>query len=220
MQSEQTWGDNPSGPMDAIVEKAQEMGQAVADTAQQFGQAAAQKAVEVKAAVVKRATAAKKAAVKRVNEMPAQANIGISVGVTGSGGLPVEVKASTARDAKLYIALVEGGVASQVSAGENKGGAGAKKAAKKAVKKARPAKKAKPAKKAPAKKAKPAKKSAKKATRKKGRRTTLYRSKGKKLYAVRDAKGHFKDIQTYKRAHTLDMKRKSKAEIAAKAKSK
>jgi hypothetical protein len=44
------------------------------------------------------------------------------------------------------------------------------------------------------------------------KRTTLRSSKGKKLYAVRDKKGRFKDIQTYKRAHTLDMKRKSKAE--------
>jgi len=41
-------------------------------------------------------------------------------------------------------------------------------------------------------------------------------SKGTKLYAVRDKKGKFKDIQTYQRAHTLDMKRKSKAELAAK----
>jgi hypothetical protein len=41
-------------------------------------------------------------------------------------------------------------------------------------------------------------------------------SKGTKLYAVRDKKGKFKDIQTYKRAHTLDMKGKSKAELAAK----
>jgi hypothetical protein len=40
----------------------------------------------------------------------------------------------------------------------------------------------------------------------------MYSSAGKKLYAVRDAKGHFKDIQTYKRAHTMDMRRKSKAE--------
>jgi len=61
------------------------------------------------------------AAVKRVNDMPAQANIGISVGAAGSSGLPVEVKASAVHDAKLYIALVEGGVASQVNAGENKG---------------------------------------------------------------------------------------------------
>jgi len=47
------------------------------------------------------------------------------------------------------------------------------------------------------------------------KRTTMRSSKGKKLYAVRDKEGRFKDIQTYKRAHTLDMKRKSKAEIAA-----
>lgn len=52
------------------------------------------------------------------------------------------------------------------------------------------------------------------------KRTTLYSSKGKKLYAVRDKDGKFKDIQTYKRAHTLDMKRKSKEEIAAAKKKK
>jgi hypothetical protein len=46
-------------------------------------------------------------------------------------------------------------------------------------------------------------------------------SKGKKLYAVRDAKGRFKDIQSYKKAHGADIKRKSKAETAkAKAKPK
>jgi hypothetical protein len=44
------------------------------------------------------------------------------------------------------------------------------------------------------------------------KRTTMRSSKGTKLYAVRDKKGRFKDIQTYKRAHTMDMKRKSKAE--------
>lgn len=47
---------------------------------------------------------------------------------------------------------------------------------------------------------------------KKSRRTTLRSSKGTKLYAVRDKKGRFKDIQTYKRAHGQDIKRKSKAE--------
>ncbi len=52
------------------------------------------------------------------------------------------------------------------------------------------------------------------------KRTTLYSSKGKKLYAVRDKDGKFEDIQTYKRAHTLDMKRTSKAELAAKKKKK
>jgi hypothetical protein len=38
---------------------------------------------------------------------------------------------------------------------------------------------------------------------------------GTKLYAVRGKDGKFKDIQTYKRAHSQDIKRKSKAEVAA-----
>lgn len=46
----------------------------------------------------------------------------------------------------------------------------------------------------------------------KARRTTHRSSSGKKLYAVRDKKGRFKDIQSYKRAHGADMKRKSKKE--------
>lgn len=46
----------------------------------------------------------------------------------------------------------------------------------------------------------------------KGRRTTHRSASGKKLYAVRDAKGRFKDIQTYERAHRADLKRKSKKE--------
>lgn len=44
------------------------------------------------------------------------------------------------------------------------------------------------------------------------KRTTHRSSTGTKLYAVRDKKGRFKDIQTYKRAHSTDMKRKSKSE--------
>ena len=47
------------------------------------------------------------------------------------------------------------------------------------------------------------------------KRTTHRSSKGTKLYAVRDKSGKFKDIQTYKRAHSADMRRKSKAETAA-----
>lgn len=47
-------------------------------------------------------------------------------------------------------------------------------------------------------------------------RTTHRSSKGTKLYAVRDAKGRFKDIQTYKRAHRADLKRKAKKETAKK----
>lgn len=50
------------------------------------------------------------------------------------------------------------------------------------------------------------------------KRTTMRSSKGTKLYAVRNVDGTFKDIQTYKRAHSADMKRKSKAETAAAAK--
>ena len=48
----------------------------------------------------------------------------------------------------------------------------------------------------------------------KARRTTHRSSKGKKLYAVRDAEGRFKDIQTYERAHRADLAKKSKAELA------
>ena len=43
-------------------------------------------------------------------------------------------------------------------------------------------------------------------------RTTHRSSTGTKLYAVRNSKGQFKDIQSYKRAHAQDMKRKSKRE--------
>ena len=46
----------------------------------------------------------------------------------------------------------------------------------------------------------------------KSKRTTLRSKSGKKLYAVRNKKGQFKDIQTYKRAHGQDVKRKSKSE--------
>jgi hypothetical protein len=43
-------------------------------------------------------------------------------------------------------------------------------------------------------------------------RTTHRSTAGKKLYAVRDKTGKFKDIQSYKRAHSQDIKRKSKKE--------
>ncbi len=91
----------------------------------------------------------------------------------------------------------------------------AKKAAKKTTKKA-----GKKAAKKSAKKSgkKVAKKVAKKAAKKHGSRTTMRSSKGKKLYAVRDAEGQFKDIQTYERAHGEDVQRDSEAERAADAK--
>lgn len=37
------------------------------------------------------------------------------------------------------------------------------------------------------------------------KRTTHRSSSGKNLYAVRDAKGRFKDIQTFQRAHGQDI---------------
>jgi hypothetical protein len=43
-------------------------------------------------------------------------------------------------------------------------------------------------------------------------RTTHRSVAGKKLYAVRDSQGKFKDIQTYERAHRADLAHKSKAE--------
>ena len=46
----------------------------------------------------------------------------------------------------------------------------------------------------------------------KAKRTVMRSSAGKKLYAVRDKDGKFKDIQTYERAHRADLASKSKAE--------
>jgi len=43
-------------------------------------------------------------------------------------------------------------------------------------------------------------------------RTTHRSTSGRKLYAVRDKNGRFKDIQTYERAHRADLKKQSKAE--------
>ena len=47
----------------------------------------------------------------------------------------------------------------------------------------------------------------------KAKRTTHRSSKGKKLYAVRDAGGRFKDIQTYERAHRADLAKTAKSEV-------
>jgi hypothetical protein len=47
----------------------------------------------------------------------------------------------------------------------------------------------------------------------KARRTTHRSSAGKKLYAVRDSKGRFRDIQTFQRAQAADLKRDAKREM-------
>jgi hypothetical protein len=52
------------------------------------------------------------------------------------------------------------------------------------------------------------------------KRTTMRSKTGKKLYAKRDAKGKFEDIQTYARAHAADLKRKSASEKVAKKRTK
>ncbi len=52
------------------------------------------------------------------------------------------------------------------------------------------------------------------------KRTTHRSTSGKKLYAVRDAKGRFKDIQTFERAHRADLAKKSGAEKKTSAKKK
>lgn len=48
------------------------------------------------------------------------------------------------------------------------------------------------------------------------KRTTHRSTKGRKLYAVRDKAGKFKDVQTYKRAHSRDLRTRSREECAEK----
>ncbi|MFM9957814.1 MAG: hypothetical protein ACKVZJ_07040 [Phycisphaerales bacterium] len=52
------------------------------------------------------------------------------------------------------------------------------------------------------------------------KRTVMRSSAGKKLYAVRAADGTFEDIQSYARAHAMDIARGSSAETGAKKKTK
>lgn len=47
------------------------------------------------------------------------------------------------------------------------------------------------------------------------KRTQHYSRAGNKLYAVRDEKGRFIDIQLYRRAHGQDIRRSSKEERKA-----
>lgn len=63
------------------------------------------------------------AKVKSINAMPARAAIAMTLSPTpaGTAALPVEVRASGPAGSKLYVALVESGIASQVKSGENGG---------------------------------------------------------------------------------------------------
>lgn len=60
-------------------------------------------------------------AVKRINGQPARADIKISLGAATGGNLPVEVAATAKQKGKLYLALVESGIAIDVKSGENSG---------------------------------------------------------------------------------------------------
>jgi len=56
-----------------------------------------------------------------INRKPAQASIGIKLGAAAGGKLPVEVDTNATAGTKLYIALYENGLSSNVKAGENNG---------------------------------------------------------------------------------------------------
>jgi hypothetical protein len=59
--------------------------------------------------------------VKRINAQPAQANINIAIGKPASGKLPIQIKATSAHAATLYVALYQNGIRTDVRAGENSG---------------------------------------------------------------------------------------------------
>jgi hypothetical protein len=58
---------------------------------------------------------------KRINSQAARADIGISLGQLAGGSLPVDVSAKSAQKGKLYVALVENALVSDVKSGENSG---------------------------------------------------------------------------------------------------
>lgn len=61
------------------------------------------------------------ATVKRINRRPAQASIDISLGKRRDGNLPVEVRARAPQGGKLFVALYQNGLTTDIGAGENRG---------------------------------------------------------------------------------------------------
>ncbi len=59
--------------------------------------------------------------VKRINAKPAQADIGITLGTVAGRTLPLEINTRSAPGGKLYVALYENAIVSDVHAGENRG---------------------------------------------------------------------------------------------------
>ncbi|MEN9868148.1 MAG: hypothetical protein RL748_3738 [Pseudomonadota bacterium] len=60
-------------------------------------------------------------AVKRINSRPAQADIHIALGKLNGNSLPLEVNVKAKQNGKLFVALVESGLVSEVKSGENSG---------------------------------------------------------------------------------------------------
>lgn len=61
------------------------------------------------------------ATVKRINRRPAQASIDIALGKRREGNLPVEVRVRAPQGSKLFVALYQNGLSSDIGAGENRG---------------------------------------------------------------------------------------------------
>lgn len=60
-------------------------------------------------------------AVRRVNQQPARADIGITLGKLDGVNLPVQIRAQASQGGRLFVALYENGLTSDVKAGENNG---------------------------------------------------------------------------------------------------
>jgi hypothetical protein len=56
-----------------------------------------------------------------INDKPPQASIGIKLGAVSGNNLPVEITTHAPLGSKLYVALYENGLSSNVKAGENNG---------------------------------------------------------------------------------------------------
>lgn len=61
------------------------------------------------------------AAVRRINSQPARAGIDITLGKIGGGSIPVDVSAHARLGGKLFVALYENNLVSEVTTGENRG---------------------------------------------------------------------------------------------------
>jgi hypothetical protein len=59
--------------------------------------------------------------VARINRRPAQADIAIALGKLDNGSLPLTVNASAKQSGKLFVALYENGLTTDVKSGENRG---------------------------------------------------------------------------------------------------